>query len=97
MRSRPARGTCVSSTIHQLSIKGRNKDDTHLLSEDHLGQHLLSGDNLMAAVLTTSSPFMSPFRARSSESSLLSFPRAELWMSVAKKHTEESTLGSKAA
>ena len=48
---------------------------------------------------TTSSPLpvRSPFRTRTSVSSLLPLPRVAEWMSVAKKQTEARTRGSNAA
>lgn len=49
--------------------------------------------------LTTNSPFpvSSPFRTFINESSFSPFPNVALWMSVAKKHTDESTRESNAA
>ena len=50
-------------------------------------------------LLTTSSPlpFRSPLRTLARVSSFLPFPSVALWISVAKKQTEDKTRGSKAA
>lgn len=102
IRSRPGRGTWVSCRRHRVSfglLVKRGK--TRLLSKYHLeslNYHEPTSCDSPKKLRTTSSPFplRSPARTLVSESSP-PLPSVALWMSVAKKHTEESTRGSKAA
>ena len=99
MKSRPARGTWVSFTIQLAWATSRPNEERYVpafqISSRMFVVRWRQRDEKQ--VPTTSSPLISPFRTRSSESSFLPFPRVAPWMSVANQHTEDSTLGSKAA